>query len=96
MKLAITVIYVIFYNSILELIEVSAQQQRGCNSTADSPNPGKACIFPFTHNGQRYTGKFNFLKLEQQLYFSNQVAQFSEKLKQFIGPVIYTQKIWTE
>ena len=63
MKLTITVIYVIFYNSILELIEVSAQPQQGCNSTADSPNPGKACIFPFTFNGQRYTGEFNFLKI---------------------------------
>ena len=64
MKLAIAVIYVIVYNSIFELIEVSAQfvtAQQGCNSTVDSPNPGRACVFPFTFNGQRYTGEFNFL-----------------------------------
>ena len=38
MKLAIVVIYVIVYNSIFELIEVSAQfvtPQQGCNSTVE-------------------------------------------------------------
>ena len=69
MKLAITVIYVIFYNSIFELIEVSTQKPR-CFTTYDSPSPLKTCIFPFKFRGQTYTGDFNFLATFMNLSYS--------------------------
>ena len=69
MRLVLTVIYVIFYNSIFELIEVSTQKPR-CFTTYDSPNPLKACIFPFKFRGQTYTGDFNFLKTFMNLSWS--------------------------
>ena len=69
MRLVLTVIYVIFYNSIFELIEVSTQKPR-CFTTYDSPNPLKACIFPFKFRGQTYTGDFNFLATFMNLSYS--------------------------
>ena len=59
MRLAI---YVIFYNSIFELIEVSTQQSR-CVTTSDSPEPGKPCINPFKSGHFTYFGKSDLFKL---------------------------------